>query len=223
MTRREVHAGRALDRLVGLSDAVVAVAITLLALPLLEIEAPPADESFLGMFTANAVAIITFIVTFLLVAGLWRVHNRITNLMRGYDSGAFWINTVWLIGVVALPWASTLAGERWEDGRRAGGPSALFYWLVIAFISASATAMRFYVNAHRDLVESDSIDVWDSQIADGARRRGVTLSVGFVLIGLGWFWSIFLGLGVAALLVVVLVVMRRRGSSHPSELQRLDG
>ncbi|MGB3675819.1 MAG: TMEM175 family protein [Candidatus Nanopelagicales bacterium] len=209
MSHREVHAGRALDRLVGLSDGVVAVAITLLALPLLGIEAPPADQSFLAMFEVNAVPVITFIVTFLLVAGLWRVHNRITNLMHGYDTGSFWINTLWLAGIVVLPWASSLAGERWQDGKWAGGPSALFYWLVIAFISAMATAMRFYVHSHRDLIETDSTETWDAQIALGARRRGVILSVGFAVIGVGWFWSIFLGIAIAVALFVVLICVRR--------------
>ena len=121
--------------------------------------------------------------TFLLIAGLWRVHNRITNLMHGYDTGSFWINTLWLAGIVVLPWASSLAGERWQDGKWAGGPSALFYWLVIAFISAMATAMRFYVHSHRDLIETDSTETWDAQIALGARRRGVILSVGLCELG----------------------------------------
>lgn len=223
MARREVHAGRALDRLVGFSDGVVAVAITLLALPLLQIEAPTGTESFFSVLSRNAVTIATFVITFLLVGGLWRVHNRIVNLMRGYDSGAFWINLVWLMGIVLLPWTSALAGERWQDGRWAGGPSALLYWFVVAFISGAATAMRFYVNSHRDLVESGSLDTWDGQILDGARRRGITLSLGFAVIGLAWYWSIFLGIAAGIILIVSLIAMRRTSPTSGSSNGRLAG
>jgi uncharacterized membrane protein len=115
MAQWELRTGTSVERLLFFSDAVVAVAITVLALPLFSIPGPTAGETVLDVLQANSGRIITFVSTFFVMAIMWSIHNRVMNSLVAYDGVVFWLNMAWLIGFVFLPWPSTMfgSGDHW--------------------------------------------------------------------------------------------------------------
>lgn len=177
-----ISTGRAFDRLVNFTDAIVAVAITVLALSIVDIRPTSADQSVWQLIGAYSSEIVTFLFTFVVVAAMWRVHNRIFNCMRGYDSPIFWLNLLWLCGIVFLPWPSALYGE--GTGVGPGGSSggdlsgaALLYWGTLAVISFTGSLISLRVGSHPELI--------DPEYADEAHTpaRGFVFAAMFLLIG----------------------------------------
>ena len=220
MTSGQVYDGRRLDRLINISDAITAVAITLLAVPLIGLGLPQPGEDFPSYLWKHAGAIVAFLFTFAIVFGQWRVHNRILSDLIGYDSVVFWINAAWLASVAFLPWPSALVGEDWESGRvletGGGGPIALFYWLSLAWVILMATAMRTYVLRHPALVDPQHRSSWEA----GRRswqRRSIVLIAGFVACGIAWYLSILAGALCVVAVFGLLIAVARQGSSHAAD------
>ncbi|SDN04110.1 Uncharacterized membrane protein [Geodermatophilus siccatus] len=101
---------RGLDRLITFLDAVVAIAITLLVLPLvdvlpdegatLDLDTLLADEA--GRFGA-------FALSFAVIAQLWLVHHRIVERVGSYDRPFVLVNLLWTLTIVLLPFATEVA------------------------------------------------------------------------------------------------------------------
>lgn len=99
-----------LDRLVFFSDAVVAIAITLLALDLKLGEAAHGHLSFkaIGEMWPKFFA---FILSFFLIAHFWKIHHQFFANIKQIDDTMMWFNIFWLLFIVILPFTSTLLSE----------------------------------------------------------------------------------------------------------------
>lgn len=217
MTRFEMYEGRRLERLIGISDAITAVAITLLAVPLIGIGLPDQGEAFDDYLWLKLGPITAFAFTFFVVFGQWRVHNRMLSDLVGYDSAVFWINAAWLASIAFLPWPSALIGQAWESRQITGsteGAIALFYWLSLAFVVVMATAMRAYVLRHPDLVDPGRWPTWAASRRAVRVRSGI-LIVGFIACGIGWYYSIVWGVACFTAMFAVLIVASRRTRPRP--------
>jgi uncharacterized membrane protein len=64
------------DRIIAFSDGVVAIAITLLILPLTDIE-PAEGDSLANVAADNAGALLGFAVSFAVIANYWTIHKDI--------------------------------------------------------------------------------------------------------------------------------------------------
>jgi uncharacterized membrane protein len=102
-----VRTSRGLDRLITFLDAVVAIAITLLVLPLVDVlgEGVP-DEGLGEVFTDNAGRFGAFLLSFAVIARLWLVHHRIVERVGAYDPAFLLVNLAWVLTIVFLPFAS---------------------------------------------------------------------------------------------------------------------
>lgn len=186
------HSGLAFDRFVTFTDGIVAIAITLQVLPLINIEGPKPGETIWSVLLDNSGQILAFLISFVVVAFQWLLHNRIVNRMRAYDAPFFWINALWLLGIVLLPWITALFGSAsvWDgtdaaaDGEGFGGVG-LLYWGTLAFISVMIFLMSTHLLRHPDLISPDRRDEWDEVMASRERWRGVVFPVAFLLLGVG--------------------------------------
>jgi uncharacterized membrane protein len=104
-----VQTDRGLDRIVNFSDAVVAIAITLIVLPLVE------DARDLGPGTTTAdylsdhqPALLAAGLGFVVTAVFWRDHHRLWERATGYTPRLVNLNFLWLASIVALPVATVL-------------------------------------------------------------------------------------------------------------------
>jgi uncharacterized membrane protein len=173
---------RSVDRLVNFSDAVVAVAITVLVLPLVDIAAPEPGQSVWQMLGDHGGQVITFLFTFYVVAIMWQTHNRILNGIQRYDGALFWLNTSWLVLIVLLPWLSSMYGEAagGDEGRAASGVG-LLYWGALAVISLLGTAMSMHLGRHSDLLADPEAD--GTIVRNSSLKRGPAFAAYFIFIG----------------------------------------
>ena len=100
--------GRSLDRIVNFSDAVVAVAITVLVLPIVAIGGPGPQQTMWQVISSHGGQIGGFLLTFLIVFLLWQGHHRVFDNFIAIDNVIMWLNAGWLASIAFLPWPSKL-------------------------------------------------------------------------------------------------------------------
>ena len=111
-----------LDRFITFLDAVVAIAITLLVLPLTEIIVgthPPPHAT--EVFTQNGARFWAFLLSFAVIFRLWLAHHRMVERVGAYDAVFVWVNVGWALTVVFLPFATQLTSAYPASDRLAIG------------------------------------------------------------------------------------------------------
>ena len=133
------------------SDAVVAIAITLIVVPLINLELKA--KSGLYFFTTNTTVLVAAAYSFFALALIWRNHAKIHDRARGYTNRVFWLEIIWLLGVVFLPVATVL---NFSDFDR----------VTLAVYSGNflvnTLAIRFQVMALKraNAIRGDSLNFW---------------------------------------------------------------
>lgn len=103
-----------LERLILFSDAVFAIAITLLVI---EIKIPEVHE---GEVTDNALLhklaelipkFIGFLVSFLLIGQYWIVHHRMFGYVINFTDKLIWLNIFFLLAVALMPFSTGFYSE----------------------------------------------------------------------------------------------------------------
>lgn len=144
----EPVAGVPFARLISFSDGVVAVAVTVMVLPIVDIAGPPDGASILAVFSANAGLLAAFFLTFYVVLTMWLAHHRTFGGMRAYDRPVFWLNGVWLATIALMPWPTSLLGNHGS----AGGVGT-FYWGTLAVSSLMLQFIAIRVARRPELLE----------------------------------------------------------------------
>ncbi len=143
---------RGLDRLVTFADAVVAIAITLLVLPLVDIPGQSGQASVSGtLLRAHIGEIGTFLLSFAVIARLWMAHHRTYEHVRLYDPPLVQLTMVWLATIAFLPFPTELLGH--GDSQAA----VLLYLGTLLASSLVLTLTIAWVHAHPGLQQPDDV------------------------------------------------------------------
>jgi uncharacterized membrane protein len=111
-----VRTERGLDRLVTFLDAVVAIAITLLVLPLIELLGERQDDDDLGSLLGDHLTdFAAFALSFVVIARLWLVHHKLVEWVGCYDAAFTWLSLVWAFTIVFLPFATQVIADFGTD------------------------------------------------------------------------------------------------------------
>lgn len=101
-----------LERVSLFSDAVIAIAITLL---IIELHLPKAESGTVQEFWHNMIHIlpqfIGFLVSFLLIALYWTIHHKIFEFVKAFDNKLLWLNIFFLLSIVIMPFSTKIAFE----------------------------------------------------------------------------------------------------------------
>jgi uncharacterized membrane protein len=103
-----------LERMILFSDAVFAIAITLLAL---EIKIPEIDRDLVterALVEALAHLIprfIGFLVSFFIIGLYWTVHHRLFGFVTRYTQKLLWLNLIFLLAVTLMPFSTAFYSE----------------------------------------------------------------------------------------------------------------
>jgi uncharacterized membrane protein len=145
---QSVH--RDTGRLVAFSDGVFAITITLLVL---EIKPPTDYQNLLHGLAVLWPSYLAYALTFLFIGQVWVNHHVMFDHIRGADRVVLLLNTLVLMVVAFLPFAtSVLAGAlRSGDGQRV---AVVFYGLAFAATALAFNGVWQYACRHRLIGEA---------------------------------------------------------------------
>ena len=213
---------RSFDRLINFTDAVVAIAITLQLLPLVDIKASN-GESIWELISDNSSQIFVFWFSFLILSVLWLKHNQVFNSMRTFDTTIFWLNSLWMALIVFLPWPTALYGSL-NDGRLAETQGVgLVYWWTLALISGTGWLVAIHAWQKPELLER-SVLINRNANAGPKKYRGASFVSAFFLIGLAAEFSPplvpYLSLGIIPMDLLLRTRTNSKNVRNPARTQR---
>jgi uncharacterized membrane protein len=161
------------ERLTFFSDAVVAIALTLLVLPLVELvpEAVADHQSPREVLTHNAVPFGSFLLSFFAISRIWTVHHRLFDRAVSIDTRIVKVNALWLLFVVVLPFPTEMVGAYGDD--------PLVISLYIGVLLACSITLTALAIALRRVNPTESAP--DRTDLDRLIGNAVCLAVAFVL------------------------------------------
>ena len=140
------------DRLAFFSDAVFAIAITLLALnihaPSFSRGGPPAERDLAVAVAWMVPRILGFVLSFLVIGTYWRAHHRLFRWVRGYDGSLVQINLLLLLAVSFIP-APTGFYSDYPDYRT----PLIFYAASLAVVGVMNHLLWRYLIRHPELLD----------------------------------------------------------------------
>lgn len=138
-------------RILSLSDGVFAFAMTLMVL---QFDTPSPERVAAGKLARSVIdhwpSLISYTLTFSVVANYWVVHHRTFHFIKAHDAGLIWINIAFLLCVSFLPFPTDVMGEYDRSGFAAG-----FYSACMVLTSAILTLMWWYVSRQRRLMHDN--------------------------------------------------------------------
>lgn len=179
---------RGFDRVVNFSDAVVAIAITILVLPLVD-EASNIGHGQVDEFLAGVgPQVYVFALSFAVIAYYWFLHHTFFGQLQMVDRPIMLLNTLWLFGIVFIPFPTALI----VDSRGPHGWATMIYMSTMLFLAFIQLAMKIYVLKHRDLLTTGTVSIHGfigSQIIVGILIVAIAIAALFPNIGL---WALLL-------------------------------
>lgn len=161
------------ERAKAFIDAVVAIAMTLLILPLMESVSDVAGEDLTAVhwFAEHQQQLVAFVVSFVIIAMFWINHHRLFSRVERVSIGLIWIAVAWLLSIVWLPVATSMSGQMRDDD-----PVVKIVYIGSMILTCLVTlAQRAYLRRHRELHD----------IPDRALLNGLAVDVSMaVLFGL---------------------------------------
>ncbi|PWT98791.1 MAG: hypothetical protein C5B52_11665 [Bacteroidetes bacterium] len=126
-----------LDRLILFSDAVFAIAITLLVI---EIRVPelhnPSERELLDALKERGLGVFAFILSFFVIGQFWISHHRLFGYVTSYDNKLIWLNLNMLFWTVLVPFTTGL-------NSRYGGMNIV--WVIYSTNLAMIPLANFFI------------------------------------------------------------------------------
>jgi uncharacterized membrane protein len=160
---QEDHLG--LERLVFFSDAVFAIAITLLVLEirLPEVSRELSNAELLSQLLALWRKYMSYVISFFVIGSFWQSHHRKFRYIERYTDRLLWLNLWWLMVVAFIPFPTAVLSEY---GNRT---ATIFYALTMTVAGLLSAALRWYAVRGNRLVNDD----FDNYV----RQRGFVKSL----------------------------------------------
>jgi uncharacterized membrane protein len=100
-------------RLETLVDGIFAIAMTLLVLGLaVPTIHPPITNASVQAAIINLIPnFISLVVSFVLLGVFWKIHHRIFKQINIMNGTLLWINLIWLLFIVLVPFSASLTGD----------------------------------------------------------------------------------------------------------------
>ena len=192
------------NRLLALSDGVIAIALTLLVLqlrvPALDQVADPDSAADLATQLGKGSAqLVSYGISFYVIAQFWIVHRQIFRLVGDQEEGLEWWNFAFLFTITIMPFTSTLLGAFVRN------PLAVDIFALNLLLASLATQAMIVVGRHKGLLISDA------KARAGRISAAVVPIVMAVSIGLSW-WSTAAAMYSWILIAVAPGIINRRSA-----------
>lgn len=158
------------ERLLTLTDGVVAIALTLLVLQLKVPVATTANARSVAVLrhqlTLEGPQFSSYLISFYVIGQFWLAHHRAFRDIRGHREGLAWWNFAFLLAITLMPFTSNLLGE-FQDNQL-----AIQIFAVNLLLASLTTQAAYHYARYRGLLKkNDAV----------ARRVGLIRTGGLVL------------------------------------------
>lgn len=134
------------------SDGVVAIAVTVLVLPLADIDMSRfGDDPIDRIFGHYSYLMLSFVISWYVIIAFWLSHHRIFEMVGRVDSRLVMLDVFWLFGIVVFPFPASLFGQS-EIGIGAQRLVASMYAGNLVLVSALTILIGRHVRKHEDLL-----------------------------------------------------------------------
>ena len=106
---------RDLDRLLTFVDAAVAIAMTLLVLPLVDVAREVRIAHVAELLSEHADDLTGFLLSFLVIARLWMAQHAILGPVVRQSAAVLWLLLTWTLTIVFLPFPTALVAGTDDD------------------------------------------------------------------------------------------------------------
>jgi uncharacterized membrane protein len=143
------------ERLLALSDGVVAIALTLLVLQLnvpspARLTDPNSVSELAAQLGKGADELISYVISFYVIAQFWLVHHRVFRQIGGQREGLAWWNFAFLFTITLMPFTSDLLGKYAEN------PLAVDIFAANLLAASLTTQLTIVYGRRRDLVTTET-------------------------------------------------------------------
>ncbi len=138
------------ERLKAFTDAVVAIAMTLLILPLMDSvgELAASGATVWQWIAEEQGSLVTFALSFLLIATFWLGHHRLFSRVHRVNGGLLWLMILWMFTIVWMPVATGIVGSfPYDDPQKVIYIGSLFVTSIVGLLT------RLYLRGHPRLHE----------------------------------------------------------------------
>lgn len=182
---------RGIDRLVNFSDATVAIAITLLILPLVD-AGSDVGRLTLGQFMdAHFWEVIAFVVSFVVIARFWLVHHRVFDWLAGYTAPLLWLNFLWLATIVFIPFTANVLSS--SEGEQPAVYALYIGNMLLATVTMQA--MGIYIQRTPGVAQEEALPAMDATRGWSTSllmALALVLAVTVPSVGMWWLFVLFL-------------------------------
>ena len=170
------------ERLLALSDGVVAIALTLLVLqlnvpPVANLAHPNSASELAAQLGKGADELISYVISFYVIAQFWLVHHRVFRQIAGQQEGLAWWNFAFLFTITLMPFTSDLLGKYPEN------PLAVDIFAVNLLAASLTTQLTIVYGRRKDLLTTET----SAREAQAERARMVA-SVFVIVLSIGVAW-----------------------------------
>jgi uncharacterized membrane protein len=164
-----------LDRLVNFSDAVFAIAATLLVLTIQfpqHLHGPGLDSKALREYRDALPQVLAYALSFFVIGRSWLAHHRMFKVIRRIDSRFIALNLL-LLGLVALlPFPTEVFGD-YPSSR----PALVVYAASVSATGLASAALWWYASAGNRLIDAATPRDWIVH----SRLRGLSIPAVFLV------------------------------------------
>jgi uncharacterized membrane protein len=167
---------RAVDRLTFFSDAVAAIAMTLLAIDL----PVPGGDTVAELWTSvqrNVGHYAAFLISFAVIAGAWSNHHDIFRYAKRADSRLRAFNAAWLLMIVLIPFATRMLTTGGQQTLDAHALRFGFYALLQVLASVALFAILRHMISHGQAPDAPPLAVTNMTWASYGVMLGFALSI----------------------------------------------
>lgn len=201
-----------LERLILFSDAVFAIAITLLVIEIKvpEIHENISDKALLHSLGHLVPKFLGFIISFMLIGLYWTIHHRMFGFVTSYDRKLLVLNLIFLFFIALMPFStgfySEYAGP--ELFRKQLKIPMTFYVLNFCGVGFTNYFMWRHLTNPRNKLAEPSIDPLYAKLA---KLRALTVPMIFLLmLPVAYFTNVFFAVYIPMLIPIVLRLLKRK-------------
>jgi uncharacterized membrane protein len=150
VTEPRLDRERDLDRFLTFVDAVVAIAITLLILPLADVAGEATNGHVGDLLRDNESQLLGFGLSFVVIAQLWFTQHRLVSRVVVQDPVMARLMVAWTFTIVLLPFPTALVAQAGTDP-----VTKVFYIGTMAVSSALLGGMAWVIGHNRAIRDTD--------------------------------------------------------------------